>query len=228
MAEWRLFSNWPSRALRDRLDALPTRQVNFDADESQMTGDQGWRHYQSEAVIANEREGAAIFDRARVALASYQFSDPGIVVAHFDPATPLLMRRLLLEIKVLGLHYLCPAVVHKVRDEPGVFGFRYDTLEGHIERGVEWFVVSKDAEGRIRFRIEARWRRGDFPNWWSRLGFAVLSGPYQRRWHRRAHRRLSMLAHYGALRPPRRDAAGLTHQGIEVVFTYHTKRRRWQ
>jgi len=135
MAEWRLFSNWPSRALRDRLDALPTRQVNFDADESQMTGDQGWRHYQSEAVIANEREGAAIFDRARVALASYQFSDPGIVVAHFDPATPLLMRRLLLEIKVLGLHYLCPAVVHKVRDEPGVFGFRYDTLEGHIERG---------------------------------------------------------------------------------------------
>src|SRR5688572_8938374 len=188
MAEWRLLRSWSSAALRARLDALSTSALNFEADESRMTGGEGWQHYHSDAVIATEPEGDAIFDRARVALASYQFSNPRIVVAHFDPATPLLMRRLLLEIKVLGLHYLCPVVVHKVRDEVGVFGFRYDTLEGHIERGVEWFLLRKDAGGRIHFRIEARWRRGDFPNWWSRLGFAVLSGRYQRRWHRQAHR----------------------------------------
>jgi uncharacterized protein (UPF0548 family) len=228
MAEWRLLRNWSSAALRARLDALPATAVNFAADESQMTGEQGWHHYHSDAVIAVEPHGDEMFHRARVALASYQFSDPGIVVAHFDPDTPLLRRRLLLEIKVLGLHYLCPVVVHKVRDEPGAFGFRYDTLEGHLERGVEWFLLAKDAEGRIHFRIEARWRRGDFPNWWSRLGFAMLSGPYQRRWHRHAHHRLSALAHHGAVRPPRPDAAGLTHQGIDVVFTYHTTRRRWQ
>ena len=228
MAEWRLFRNWSSVALRARLDALGARPLNFDADEAEMGGEQGWHHYHSDAVIASEPEGDTMFERARVALAGYQFSNPRIVVAHFDPETPLLMRRLLLEIKVLGLHYLCPAVVHKVRDEASVFGFRYDTLEGHIERGVEWFVLRKDAAGRIHFRIEARWRRGDFPNWWSRVGFAVLSGPYQRRWHRQAHHRLSMLAHYGALRPPHRDAAGLTHQGVDVVFTYHTRRRRLQ
>ena len=228
MAEWRLFRNWSSGALRARLDALPARPLNFEAEEAEMTSEQGWHHYHSDAVIATEREGDTMFERARVALANYQFSNPRIVVAHFDPATPLLMRRLLLEIKVLGLHYLCPAVVHEVRDEVNVYGFRYDTLEGHIERGLEWFLLRKDADGKIHFRIEARWRRGDFPNWWSRVGFAVLSGPYQRRWHRQAHRRLSMLAHYGALRPPRRDAAGLTHQGVDVVFTYHTRRRRFQ
>ena len=35
----------------------------------------------------------------------------------------------LLEIQVLGLHYLCPALVTQVRSEDKtVFGFRYDTL----------------------------------------------------------------------------------------------------
>jgi uncharacterized protein (UPF0548 family) len=228
MAEWRLFRGWPAAGLKARLDALPARLSNFDGDEEQMGDEGGWHHYQSEAVIAIERESGAMFERARLALASYQFSDPRIVIAHFDPESALLRRRLLLEIKVLGLHYLCPAVVNRVRDEPTTYGFRYDTLEGHIERGLEWFLIAKNADGEIRFRIEARWKRGDFPNWWSRVGFALFSGPYQRHWHRQAHRRLSMLAHYGALRPPTRDASGLTHQGVDVVFTYYTKRRRWQ
>lgn len=132
---------------------------------------------------------------------------------------------MLLEIQVLGLHYLCPAVVNHVRAEPNLFGFRYDTLEGHIERGVEWFPLTKNARGEIRFRVEARWQKGPFPNWWSRVGFIVLSGYYQRKWHRRAHHRLSLLAHHGSTERPRRDAAGLTRQGIDVKFTYHTKRR---
>ena len=135
---------------------------------------------------------------------------------------------MLLEIQVLGLHYLCPAVVSHVRDEPRTFGFRYDTLEGHIERGVEWFLLTQNDEGHIRFRIEARWRRGEFPNWWSRVGFMVLSGYYQRTWHRKAHNRLSLLAHHGSTRRPPRDDAGLTHQGVDVTFTYHTKRKWFQ
>ncbi len=162
--------------------------------------------------------------RARVALANYQFSDPAIVLAHFDPAEPLLGRCMLLELQVFGLHYLCPAVVNRVRDEPDIFGFRYDTLHGHLERGVEWFLLTRNDRGEIRFRIEARWQTGQFPNWWSRIGFGVLSGYYQRQWHRRAHHRLSLLAHYGSTRRPRRDSTGLTHQGIDVTFTYHTKR----
>ncbi len=228
MAEWRLFRGWSTEALRPRLDALGRAVRNFDAEEEEMTGDRGWSHYYSEAVIAKEPEGNALFERARVGMANYQFSDPGVVVAHFDPAGTLLHRRILLEIKVLGLRYLCPALVTRVRDEGNVYGFRYDTLEGHIESGLEWFLLTKSAEGDIRFRIEARWRKGNFPNWWSRVGFSLLSGPYQRHWHREAHRRLSLLAHYGSPRRPPRDAAGLTHQGLNVVFTYHTKRKLFQ
>ena len=228
MAEWRLFTPWSSAALKPRLEALPARSVNFEeATEEAMTRERGWHHYHSEAVIARGGDVDTRFARAKTALATYQFSDPDIVVAHFDPAAPLLNRRLLLEIKVWGLRYLCPAVVSTVRDENDVFAFRYDTLDGHIERGVEWFVLSKSQSGDIRFRIEARWRRGEFPNWWSRLGFILVAGFYQRRWHRHAHQRLSLLAHYGSPKRPRRDAFGLTHQGVDVTFTYHTKRRRF-
>jgi uncharacterized protein (UPF0548 family) len=225
MAEWRLCSGWSSAALKAHLERLASTPLNFAAAEEEMTGESGWHHYHSEALIAREPDGDACFARARTALANYQFSDSAIVVAHFEPMTPLLGRRLLLEIKVLGLRYLCPALVNKVRDERDVYGFRYDTLEGHIERGLEWFLLTKDERGDIRFRIEARWQRGRLPNWWSRVGFVLLAGYYQRRWHRQAHRRMSLLAHYGSTRPPRPDASGLTHQGVDVTFTYHTKRK---
>lgn len=225
MTEWRLFHGWSSTELKARIASLQGVRRSFDESESEMTGDAGWYHYHSEAVIAPDDAEPACFDRARTALANYAFSDPGIVVAHFDPDSQLLLRRFLLEIKVLGLRYLCPAVVNQVRDEAHVFGFRYDTLEGHIEQGVEWFLLTRTDDGRIRFRIEARWRTGEMPNWWTRVGFAVLSSYYQRRWHRQAHRRMSRLARYGSVGPPPRDASGLAHQGVDVEFTYHTKRK---
>ena len=217
MAEWRLWGGWSTAALRARLEALAAKTPNLDAVEEEMTGDRGWHHYQSDAVIARGTDVDARFARAKTALATYQFSDPSIVVAHFDPEAPLHLRRLLLEIKVWGLRYLCPAVVSRVRDEADLFAFRYDTLDGHIEQGLEWFVLTKEASGDIRFRIEGRWMRGEFPNWWSRVGFMLLGGFYQRRWHRRAHQRLSPLAHFGSPHRPRRDAFGLTHQGVDVT-----------
>jgi len=226
MAEWRLFSGWTSEELRERVERLTRAQVNFTGVEDELTVETGWHHYHSDAIIAREKpEEDARFERARVALSNYQFSDPKIVGAHFDPKGPLLGRRILLEIKVLGLRYLCPALVTHVRNEPGLYGFRYDTLHGHIERGMEWFVLTKDADGAIRFRIEARWQQGEMPNWWSRAGFTMLSGYYQRKWHRRAHNLLSLLAHYGSTKRPPRDVAGLTHQGVDVTFTYYSKRK---
>jgi len=66
-------------------------------------------------------------------------------------------------------------------------------------------------------RTEARWKGGDLPNWWSALGFELLSGRYQRKWHREAHRRMSRLVHEGA--------AHLVAPGIDQPFTYH---RYWK
>lgn len=226
MPEWRILRGWTSDELRERLDRLATAVSEFDGPEDEMDAAHGWRHYHSEALIATETADDERFDRAKAALANYRFSDPAIVLAHFEPDLPLCDRRLLLEIQVWGLHYLCPVVVSRVRDEPDAYGFRYDTLDGHIERGFEWFTVSRNDAGEIRFRIEARWQPGELPNWWTRLGFALFAEPYQRRWHVRAHRRMARLAHDGSPHRPATDAAGLAHQGVDVTFTYHHPVRR--
>ena len=68
MAEWRLLRGWTSETLKARLESLPARALNFDEAEHEMTGDAGWQHYHSEAVIARETEGDAMFERARAAI----------------------------------------------------------------------------------------------------------------------------------------------------------------
>lgn len=220
MADWRVLRGWSEEALTHRLEQLAATHVNVVVAEEEMTTAGGWRHYSSESVIARGFDDAR-FTRARMALTNYQFSDPTIVRAHFDPAAPLLNRFMLLDIRVLGLHYLCPTLVTQVRDEPDVYGFRYDTLAGHIERGAEWFLLAQSAQGELRFRIDARWRPGQLPNWWSRLGFRLLSNHYQRTWHRRAHQRIFFLTHYGSTRRPPADTSGLTLRRGDVVFIRH-------
>jgi uncharacterized protein (UPF0548 family) len=225
MAEWRFMRGWSEQELLQRINALSKFDRNFDPAVAD-----GWSAHRSSAIVAREKPGdpedGGAFQRLCTAVADYEFSDPGIVTAHFNRDVPLAHRRILLEIKVLGLRYLCGAAVMKVRNEHDQkstwFGFRYDTLQGHIERGEEWFLLTKIREtGDIRFEISARWRAGDFPNWWSRAGFKGLGAHYQRQWHMLAHRRLAWLANT----PEKdivRDRFGrrrlLAHEGPDISF----------
>jgi len=227
MAEWRFGRGWTPDELEERVRRLESAERNFDLDPNEMSVEAGWNHYVSTARLAREPPGDPLpdgpFERAKVGIDNYEFSDPRIVTAHFDPEQPLLGRRMLLEIRVLGLRFLCGAVVGEVRAETGEsgasYGFRYDTLEGHIERGAEWFILTKDrGTGEIRYRIEAYWRPGEFPNWWSRLGFHLVAHGRQREWHHRAQRRLHLLARYGDLTSPAPTSGHLVHEGPEVIF----------
>src|SRR5690606_7343496 len=134
----------------DRLRETP---LSFRADRSTMTPELGWNLYRSEALIAREPPGPPLdegaFRLAEIAVANYHFSDPDVVVGHFDAESRLLGRRMLLELKAaLVLRYLVGVVVGAVRfeeqDGRHTFGYRYDTLEGHIESGSEWFLLTKD------------------------------------------------------------------------------------
>lgn len=201
MAEWRFGRGWGAEELTARLLALEGLERNF-APSEPKTAERGWRSHVSETTVARERPGppepSGPFERARSAVAGYAFSDPAIVSARFDPTAPLEGRRMLLELKALGFRFLAGTVVSAVRQETTstetVFGYRYDTLRGHIERGWEWFVLSKvHATGEVRFRINADWQPGEFPNRWSRIGFLLVGLRYQRRWVRRAHARLKRM-----------------------------------
>lgn len=222
-APWRFGRGWSESALRSYLADLGRRDVNFDVPPTAMTRENGWIIDGIDAEIATESEGPPLVDgpfvRARQALINYDFSDPSIVTAHFDPAVPLAGRNMLLEIRVLGLRFLCGVRVHSVRDEQengaSLFAFRYDTLQGHMERGFEWFLLTKDhLTGGVHFRIEAHWQMGNFPSWWSQLGFRLIGERYRERWRRRAPERLRRLTRQ-QVTAPIALMGRLAHQGDE-------------
>jgi len=221
MSRWRFGSRWPEGALKDYLAELKQRTVNFDVPPEQMTVANGWTIDGSHDSLGTETEGPPVadglFDRARQALVNYDFSDPSIVTGHYDPDAPFVGRDMLLELKVHGFRFLGGVRVHSVREEvehgTTLFGFRYDTLQGHIERGFEWFLLSKDHEtGDVHFRIEAHWQPGEFPNWWSHLGFRLLGEHYRSLWRHRAPERLRRLAHQPSVKPVA-SPDGLAHRG---------------
>jgi uncharacterized protein (UPF0548 family) len=197
MADWRLGRGWSEREVRRHLESLATAERNFADDPDQLDASPDWLKYSSEAVVGRERPGPPLpegpFIRGGTAMTNYQFSDERIVIPHFDESTPLHCRRILLEMRAFRfLRFLGGVIIGAIRSESvgekTVFGYRYDTLEGHIERGSEWVLLSKDHKsGLIRFRISASWLPGDFPTWWSGLGFRLVGRHYQQKWHRRAH-----------------------------------------
>jgi len=222
---WRFGRGWSEAEMKAFLAALKDRPVNFDDPPEAMTVDRGWTVDGDTASLGTEPEGPPLIDgffaRARQAIINYDFSDPRIVVGHFDPEAPLNGRDMLLELRVLGFRFLGGVRVMDVREvvehDTTLFGFRYDTLAGHIERGFEWFLLTKDHEtGDIHFRIEAHWRLGDFPSWWSRLGFVVLGETYRRLWRHRAPERLRRLAHQPAATKPIAAPGALAHRGDET------------
>jgi uncharacterized protein (UPF0548 family) len=226
VALWRLGRGWTEAELRAYLDDLKGRTVNFDIPPAQMTPANGWIVDGAEAVpIGREAPGPpepdGHYERAKQAIQNYDFSDPTILVGHFDPKLPFVGRDMLLEMKVLGFRFLSGCRVHSVREESDegatTFGFRYDTLEGHIERGFEWFLLVKEHEtGLIHFTIEAHWKLGDFPNWWSAVGFKVIGERYRALWRRRAPERLRRLAHQPAAAKPVATGGRLAHRGDEA------------
>lgn len=203
MAEWRIGRGWTEEELSERLHSIENAPRNFDElSLAEMTRERGYQPEHSESLVGHEAPGAPIedgvFDRARWVLRHYAFSDPTIVEGHYEPQASLLNRYMLLELKPCGIHYLCPVQVSDVTEHSSptetVFGFRYDTLRGHLERGSEWFVVTKDhADGAVRLRIESRWQEGEFPNVWSAIGFSLLAPAYRQVWLRRAHERVRAL-----------------------------------
>lgn len=226
--EWRILRGWSDEELRVRLDRLASAKRNFPEHPDSLRADDVWRYYRSQSQVGLEQPGppapAGPFRRMVPAIAAYRFSDPKIVKGHYDPNAPLLGRRMLLELKPLFLRYLCGAIVGAIRehadDERTIWGYRYETLEGHVETGAEWFLLEKSHRtGVITFGIEAHWKPGQFPNWWSYLGFKLLAPRYQRRWHRNAQRRLAAIG-AGAVPTESTQTHGpagtLEHQGAEL------------
>ena len=132
---------------------------------------------------------------ARCLAAVYEFVDPKLVRAYFDPQEPLESRNMLLEIHFWGLRIYAGVrsggVSDGIRREDGsetrVWSWSYRTLEGHFEMGeIDYQVWKWLDSGRVEFQVRAFSRPSPIDDLVVRLGFLLFGRRKQEEFARRA------------------------------------------
>jgi uncharacterized protein (UPF0548 family) len=196
----------PEAALR----ALRERPLNYDPSEVRVpewTFDVHRHHLGREAPGPPEAGGP--WEIARALVRDYEFTPPELIRARYDADTPLLGRDLLLEGRFAFLKFQLGVRITAVRDdtddERRVWGWSYETLTGHLERGrVDYEVVKDLRTGEVEFfaRSHSQLDRRAHPV--LRLGWALFGRRAQLRFYRRVGERLRALtrARTGIVRVP--------------------------
>ena len=188
-----------------RLDELAGLKVNYDPAGSHREED-GWRVDDYCQPLPPEPPGEPVeggsFEVAQELLRDYQVADPSMVRATYDEDAPLEGRDMLLELRFLfvRLHAACRVgtPVDEQRTEDGrpvrVWGWPYQTLEGHIEQGeMSWEVWKWLDTGEVQFRIHSYSRNAGNANPVLNLGFKLVGQWQRRRYLRSACRRMASL-----------------------------------
>lgn len=192
---------------RDQLEALRERKLNFDIEKRDTyTAENGWHVDDFRTELPAEPPGppqpGGSFEAAKKMLREYRFPDPGIITGIFVPDVPLDQRVMLLRGRYLWMTFFFGVKVGAVIDErqegergpEQVWGFSYQTLEGHMERGQMTFTVRKFLEsGQVAFRIQAFSQAADISNLIMRLGFRLFGRRLQMRFVHRSMRRMRSL-----------------------------------
>src|SRR4051794_10170382 len=219
-----------SESMRRRLAALADLPLNFDPAE---LGGPGWSVTDVRQALRPEQPGPPVeegtFRIAQRLMRGYEFADPSIVRAYYDPALPLERREMVLELRALGVLRLFAGVrvvdVYE-RDDGGehVWGWSYATLEGHVERGqMDWEVAKALATGAVEFRVHALSRAAHIANPFVRVGFHLLRRRERDAFLESTRRRMRTLSDLALDRGPgevRDAAADLTARptpGLEPV-----------
>lgn len=181
------------RAWRD----LAGAQVNYSLDEVRGPG---WNTDTHRGALPAERPGApepgGAWEQACRLVRDYEFSPPEIVRALYDPDAPLLGRNMLLEARFHGLHFYCGVRVTEVVDDTRengdrVWGWAYETLEGHLERGkVTYSVVKHHDTGQVEFVAESYSQGTPTLDRLTFIGWRIFGRRTQLRFYRRCRDRL--------------------------------------
>jgi uncharacterized protein (UPF0548 family) len=181
----------PSPRVRKKLAGLAAKPVNFDPEGLDLAAPPpGWAVDDRRTTLPAEPAGEPVsegsFEIAARLILGYEFADPSIVRAFYDPGRPLEGRDMLLELRALGLARMYVGVrVGEVYDqvvESGgraarVFGWYYRTLEGHVEMGqMNWEVLKWLDTGKVEFHVHSVSRVAAIGNPFLRVGFWLLKG----------------------------------------------------
>lgn len=194
------------RRRRDRLRDLADRRPNFDpASPTERGRELGWHRDDMVEPLPPEPSGPPVdggsWQVARRLMDSYQLADPRVVSAtHRDG--PLAGREMLLRVSFKGLPLWAGVRIGKdyeeTREVEGervrVFGWSYDTLEGHFEEGRMHYELWKWLEsGVVEFHLRAVSRPARSGPLLLRLGFRLFGRPHQLRFYRQICRRVRRL-----------------------------------
>jgi uncharacterized protein (UPF0548 family) len=194
------------------LSSLRGRALNYDPAAAPQDGrpDGHWHVDGGDIVVGREPAGPPVaggpWELARQLVAQYEFTDGRIVRAVYRPADDLLGRDMLLEGRFWILRFYLGVRVTAVTDETReggrgaerVWGWSYQTLQGHLEQGrLSYEVIKNLASGRVTFRVSGYSRAAPIPNPLIRLGFALFGRWTQRRFYRSVQLRMRALVQAG-------------------------------
>lgn len=209
----------PSPRKRRALAALSHAELNFDRSRRhEFTPAKGWNVDDHLQPLPREPPGAPVrggsWELARRLMRGYEFADPSVVRAFYDPEAPLEGRNMLLELRCLGLRFLAGTRVVSVYEEARthdgreahVWGWSYATLEGHLEQGeMSWEVYKWLDTGEVDFRIHAYSRRAAIKNPLTRFGFRLIGRREQLRFVRSTCARMRAFTEQALREGPRAD-----------------------
>lgn len=193
----------------DRIKALEALEFNYDEKTYHDSVDKmGWFVDKYDAVLAVEPAGEPIplgpFEVVKNAIGRYQFPDPALIRAWFDPDIELARRNMLMQARFLGLKFYFGVRVTSVIDEQVThtngeiekrWGYSYRTLKGHFEIGEIRFIVSKNfSSGEVKFHVDAYSRPDQIPNLAYRIGFKIFGRSLQNYFARSSIERLKEVA----------------------------------
>jgi uncharacterized protein (UPF0548 family) len=190
------------------LDGLRQRGINYDPARAPQDGrpDGHWQVDSGATVIGREPAGPPVrggaFETACRLVGQYEFADGPILRAVYRGSESLLGRDMLLEGRFWVLRFYLGVRVTKVIDETRdgpdgperVWGWSYQTLQGHLEQGRLTYEVAKNLRtGRVSFSVTGYSRAARIPNPVIRWGFRLFGRWSQRRFYRHVQARMVRL-----------------------------------
>lgn len=186
------------------LDGLRCRIINYDPARAPEDGraDGHWHVDSGDTVIGREPPGppvpGGVWEAGCTLVRQYEFADPRILRAVYRAGGELAGRDILLEGRFSVLRFYLGVRVTGVIDETSeterVWGWSYQTLEGHLEQGRLSYEVIKDTvTGRVLFRVRGYSRMAPITSPVVRWGFRLFGRWTQQRFYQEIQHRMRRL-----------------------------------
>lgn len=207
------------------LAELRDREINYDPSEVRPPD---WNFDVHRSLVGHELPGApepgGLWETACDLVRDYEFTPPELIRAVYHRRDPLLGRNLLLEGRFWPLRFYMgvrvTALVDETRDhQEKVWGWAYQTLEHHLERGkVTYEVIKRLDSGQVEFVASCHSQRSPTLGPILRLGWLLFGRRAQLRFYRRCGQRLHELVQTPPTRTPAPAAARSPSESDDLVL----------